>query len=86
MHARRSVSQRIMKIRLAAGGSADVCCTCGRGAGAPYRRHDASGHVIEGCVDAIHTGMLVTTTESNRWQNRPEADQIRRATLNSLEG
>lgn len=80
---RRTVSERIMAIRIAAGGSADVCCTCGHRAEAPYRRI-IGGRIHEGCVDAIHTGRLVSISGSNDWQNRKEAEKIRRATLDSL--
>ena len=33
--------------------------------------------MVEGCVDAVHTGQLIPLTESYRWHNRPEAKAIR---------
>lgn len=61
---RRTVSEQIMAIRLAAGGSSEVCPVCGQRAEAPYRRHDERGNVTEGCADACHTGRLVTASLS----------------------
>jgi len=54
-----------------------TCNTCCRPSNAPYRRHDIRGNVVEGCVDAVHTGQLIPLTESYRWHNRPEAKAIR---------
>lgn len=81
---RRSVSEKILAIRAAAhaalGSTMPTSCpTCGRAPGLPYRRYDAAGRVLEGCVDAAHTGHLVG--ESARWQGRKAAEDIRRATL-----
>jgi len=80
----RDPSQKIMKIRLAAGGSATTCPTCTRPAENPYRRWDASGRIIEGCVDAIHTGKLVPISSSNGWHMRKKAIAIRRSELDAL--
>jgi predicted secreted Zn-dependent protease len=51
------------------------CNTCGRHVDHPYRRHDAHGKVIEGCIDDSHTGHLYG--ESLRWHNRPAAKKLR---------
>ena len=53
------------------------CNGCGRDSGSPYRVYDAYGKVINGCVDAFHTGHLVTPSESSFWHNRPAAKKIR---------
>ncbi len=81
---RRSTSDLIMEIRLAAGGSSEVCCTCGRPASDPYRAHGPDGKITEGCVDAIHTGRLVAISSSNAWHCRKESEEIRKGTLASL--
>lgn len=88
---RDTTSEKILSIRtkaLAALGAApsDRCPTCGRLAGAPFRSYDDRGRVVHGCVDAFHTGHLVTPSESVRWHGRPEAKEIRRAELTSLQG
>ena len=57
------------------GAHGDVCVTCTRPVESPYRRHDARGHVIEGCIDESHTGHLYG--ESLRWHNRPVAKKLR---------
>jgi hypothetical protein len=51
------------------------CFTCGRPVDAPYRRHDARGAVIEGCIDSAHSGHLYG--ESLRWHMRPAAKKLR---------
>jgi hypothetical protein len=84
-----TVSEKINAVRasaLAALGAAphNHCPTCTRSAGAPFRTYDARGKVVRGCVDAFHTGHLVTPSESARWHHRPEAEAIRRADLASL--
>ena len=56
-----------------------ICAICGRADYAPFRVYDAHGGVINGCVDAVHTGRLVTPSESARWHNRPAAKLIRKA-------
>jgi hypothetical protein len=55
----------------------NVCTTCGRPAGSPYRVFDKHGKVLQGCIDDFHTGHLVTPSESSRWHNRPEAKKHR---------
>jgi len=54
------------------------CPTCCREAHSPHRRHDTSGKIVEGCVDAFHTGHLVPLSGSAMWHNRPAAKQIRK--------
>lgn len=54
-----------------------TCNICGRSADNPTRVYDARGKVIQGCVDAFHTGHLVTPSESAHWHNRPAAKKIR---------
>ena len=55
----------------------ETCNTCGRSKSSPFRVYDSHGKCIEGCVDAIHTGHLVSPSESSFWHNRPEAKRIR---------
>ena len=55
----------------------EVCTTCGKPAGSPYRVTDSSGRVIQGCVDPIHTGQVYG--ESARWQGRAAAKKIQAA-------
>jgi hypothetical protein len=57
------------------------CNTCGRPASAPFRRHDASGAILYGCIDDFHTGHLVTPSASSFWHNRPDAKKLRRERL-----
>lgn len=57
------------------------CPTCTRRACDPFRRYDKTGRVLYGCVDAFHTGHLVTPSESARWHNRPQAKKIRAGLL-----
>jgi len=56
-----------------------ICVICGRPDYSPFRVFDAKGFVINGCVDAVHTGRLVTASESARWHNRPAAKLVRKA-------
>lgn len=77
------VSDEIMKIRLANGGSDQTCPTCGRSAFAPYRRI-VDGRIVEGCVDAIHSDHVTPISNSGHWHNRKEAKEIRRAELTHL--
>jgi hypothetical protein len=77
------VSSKILDIRLAAGGSSEVCPTCGRNASNPYRRC-VEDKIIEGCVDAVHTGRLTPISGSNSWHMRNEAIAIRRADYDGL--
>jgi len=53
------------------------CNTCCNPVDQPYRVYDERGKVLQGCVDACHTGELVTPSESSFWHNRPEAKKIR---------
>jgi hypothetical protein len=50
------------------------CTTCCRPAAAPYRRI-VEGRIVEGCVDAIHTGHLIGA--SRDWHETLGAYQIR---------
>jgi len=50
------------------------CTTCCRTAAAPYRRV-VDGRIVEGCVDAIHTGHLIGG--SRDWHETLAAYQIR---------
>lgn len=54
-----------------------LCPTCTRPDHSPYRVYDARGKVTSGCVDACHTGRLITPSESAMWHARPAAKQIR---------
>lgn len=55
---------------------APTCTTCNRPANAPARRI-VDGRIVEGCVDAAHTGHLIVPSDSAEWHNRPEAKAIR---------
>jgi lysyl-tRNA synthetase class I len=54
------------------------CTTCGRSAASPWREFNADGTVRFGCVDAAHDG------HADEWHLRPEAAQLRRATVDRL--
>ena len=82
--ASEKVSAEINAVRLANGWDGKICTTCCRPVYSPYRAHDASGKVVQGCVDAAHEGQLVQISESNRWHHRPEALAIRRADRDHL--
>ncbi len=83
MTTRDAVSAKILSIRTNAGNPGVSCPTCGRNASGPYRRWDqATGRVVEGCVDAFHTGKLYG--ESEAWHSRKVAVAIRRETLRSI--
>ena len=56
-----------------------VCLTCGKPDYNPYRVYDDRGKVRHGCVDACHTGRLVTPSESSRWHHSAQAKRIRAA-------
>lgn len=77
-----NTSERILSIRAKAGNPNTVCPTCGRAPSNPFRSYDGHGNVIHGCVDAIHTGHLVTPSESARWHARGK--EIRKNELNHL--
>jgi hypothetical protein len=46
------------------------CPICCRPLDAPWRRYDATGRVIEGCVARAHDGRLITPSSSADWQRR----------------
>ena len=56
---------------------AEKCPTCFNPPSRPYRSHDKSGKIVQGCVDHFHTGHLVTASESALWHNRPAAKKLR---------
>lgn len=58
------------------------CPTCTRRLDQPSYRKDARGHVIDGCVDAAHTGHV--SGELYRWHARPVARSIRAEANKSL--
>lgn len=60
---------------------AERCNTCTRPVAAPFRRYGARG-IVEGCIDAAHTGHLYG--ESLRWHNRPEAKKLRKEAVERL--
>ena len=76
-----TTSAKINAIRSAAGNTLEKCCTCGRPAASPYRRH-VEGKIVEGCIDAIHTTEVYGETLS--WHMRPVAVAMRKATLQHL--
>lgn len=63
----------------------DRCPTCMHAAAVPYRRHDANGHITEGCVDAHHTPALEgLSLETRHWHFRTPAVTLRGAELARL--
>ncbi len=72
-------SAKITAIRTKAGNPGVKCPICTREAAAPARRRDANGRIVEGCVDAFHTGALYG--ESRAWHDRPGAVKLRAAEL-----
>jgi hypothetical protein len=74
----KSLNPRTHKLSCKGFMRSPVCNTCGNSAFSPYRVYDEYGKVIEGCVDEIHTGHLVTPSESSFWHTRKEAIKIRR--------
>jgi hypothetical protein len=57
----------------------ETCNICCRRPESPWRTYDERGKVINGCVDACHSGRLVTPSESASWHARKEAKAIRKA-------
>lgn len=82
----KSQSAKILSIRLVAGNDCAICPVCCNKPGNPFRAFDKSGRVINGCVDATHTGHLVPISESQRWHMRPAAIDIRRMQLSCIGG
>lgn len=80
----KDVSEKILAIRAKAGNENKECPTCTRAPGDPFRRHDETGKIIMGCIDAIHTGKLPVPSETNFWHMRKEALDIRRRELKRL--
>lgn len=76
-------SANIMIIRRGAGGGHTHCPTCGQTRAAPYRRL-VDGKIVEGCIDASHTGHLVPISASSEWHDRPVARMMRAGTLADL--
>lgn len=72
-------SKLIMTIREAAGGGGPFCPLCRGARHLPHRRKNDSGYIVEGCVDASHSGHV--HGEDLRWHNRPEAKAIRKREL-----
>lgn len=88
-----TTSRKIEAIRIAALASlgsercGDSCPTCTRRACDPYRRHDARGNVVEGCIDAYHHEAMDRhySCASRNWHFRPVAHALRKDTLAHLE-
>ena len=90
------ISTAIRNIRAAAGAELGLevdglCPTCGRPADDPARRLGSldlwpasDGEIVEGCVDAHHTGALPAGSATAAWHDRPEAQQLRARELASL--
>lgn len=80
------VSLAILRIRAAAGAQ-DLtrCPTCLCKRTAPARRLNRDAVIIEGCVDAAHSGYLIDTDDAV-WHARPEAFAIRQQELDALLG
>ena len=63
-----------------------ICNTCTRSDHSPYRVYDTRGKVVAGCVDACHTGRLMTPSESANWHHRPDAKRIRARAAKGMKG
>ena len=92
-----SVSKQIIEGRLAAltalgAPVCDRCPTCMGAAAQPYRRENASGDIVEGCVDAHHTEHFEAVRRqygewpSVAWHFRLSAVGVRRSWLERLQG
>jgi hypothetical protein len=77
----RDISAAIMQIRIAAGGSATHCPTCGCPRETPYRfRVDGGQRIAEGCIDASHTEDMLERPAGDldrAWHERPEVQEMR---------
>jgi len=71
-------SAEILRIRAEHGGHSVTCPICVKPADAPYRRL-VGGVIVEGCVDAMHTGRI--SGESAAWHVRPSARAMRKDRL-----
>lgn len=60
------------------------CKTCCKPDSDPWRVYDAHGRVQFGCIDACHTGRLVTPSASADWHNRQQAKAWRAAEAKRL--
>ncbi len=67
-------SATIMRLRHAAGVNPHTCPTCGHARSAP-RRRVRDGDIVEGCVDASHTGWV--RGPDLAWHDRAPARAIR---------
>jgi hypothetical protein len=91
----RSVVRHTVAIRAAARaslglGEAVTCPTCARKLDAPYRHtigapeHGGGYAVVEGCVDAAHSGRLIPGGYDAQWHDRDAARSVRRMVLDGL--
>jgi hypothetical protein len=78
------ISQTILNIRSAAGNPNKVCPTCCRLPDQPYRVYEATGHVMHGCIDPVHTAHMDRATASGQWHFRKEAVQHRQRQMMHL--
>ena len=77
------VSAEILASRANAGNPNTHCPLCVRTPSNPSRRL-VDGAITEGCIDACHTGQLVSTSESNHWHLRDWAIDYRRDELQQI--
>lgn len=80
----REISAAIMHLRIAAGGSAEICPTCCCPRETPYRFRINVTQIVEGCVDASHTEDMLEREETNAdriWHEREEAAALREKDL-----
>jgi len=84
----RDISAAIVQIRIANGGSATHCPTCGCARHQPYRfRVDGGQRIVEGCIDASHTEDMLDRPVGDldrAWHEREEVAQMRRDHLDRL--
>lgn len=78
-----TTSAKLVAFRAKYGGDAESCPTCTRAPTRPFRRI-VDGKIVEGCVDACHTGQFTGLSSSNAWHTRPEARILRKETFDHL--
>jgi hypothetical protein len=82
--AKLSVSEQILKIQNAIVPCDGTCRTCTRPVYAPFRRHDASGKIIHGCIDASHEAYMSPSMSTGAWHFSANGIALRKATLAHL--
>ena len=75
------ISAALVQLRIANGGSAEICPTCCCPRDTPYRSRSGGGsRIVEGCIDASHTADLserAPSDDDRLWHEREEAQALR---------